>query len=612
MSTARHRKARRSEDFAVRRWLHAGAVTAGMGAALLGFGLLGAEIATAAADTGSESASSGATNAGPSAGEDRGSTTSDADASDAASDSGSGATGTADNADADTDTDTDDDEADADAVAVAERVSVKPKSHRATAAAETESDDATAESEDAAAEADDGAAADSDDTTAVAEPPVRSTANVDSDEEPADEDEYDWPVAPAPYVSPQSAYQIRVAEILDDWTARHQEWVDSLQISDERKERMQESFLAMRRTFFNQAPTVAPVQITGVLTGAVTGNLGGDDPDGDRLVYILTKAPTSGSVTINRDGTYSYTPGDDFNGVDTFRVAAIDLGLHMNLLQLLRPVSSGVATSLINQGAIKLEFTDKTSSDDWNAERLAALREAAEELIEYFRVTAPVTLTYDLTEDDDDDDSTLASAGSALVQSTPGFWKSVVQQKLQDGVDANGDAADGEIEWNWNESWGLGDDIADDEYDFKAVLRHEMLHSFGFTGRIRTPDVYTKRNWSTYASFVSDKDGEFAIGEDFRWDSAFNPNLTGGNGGLFFGGPTAVAVYGRPVPLFTPDPFENGSSTSHTDDETFKEPHQLLMNHATGKGPSVREISAIEAGILIDLGYIVVQRHEVD
>lgn len=101
----------------------------------------------------------------------------------------------------------------------------------------------------------------------------------------------------------------------------------------------------MRRTFFNQAPTVAPVQITGVLTGAVTGNLGGDDPDGDRLVYILTKAPTSGSVTINRDGTYSYTPGDDFNGVDTFRVAAIDLGLHMNLLQLLRPVSSGVATS---------------------------------------------------------------------------------------------------------------------------------------------------------------------------------------------------------------------------------------------------------------------------
>ena len=600
MSTVRHRKAGRSEDFAVRRWLHAGAVTAGMGAALLGFGVLGAEIATATADTGSESASSGATNAGPSAGEDRGSTTSDADASDAASGSAGGADSEAADEAAQEEAADDDDDA------VAERVAAKPKSHRAEATTDTESDDVT-QTDDATAETED-AAGDSDDTVALAEPPVRTTADVDSDEEPADEDEYDWPVAPAPYVSPQSAYQIRVAEILDDWTARHQEWVDSLQISDERKERMQESFLAMRRTFFNQAPTVAPVQITGVLTGAVTGNLGGDDPDGDRLVYILTKAPTSGSVTINRDGTYSYTPGDDFNGVDTFRVAAIDLGLHMNLLQLLRPVSSGVATSLINQGAIKLEFTDKTSSDDWNAERLAALREAAEELIEYFRVTAPVTLTYDLTEDDDDDDSTLASAGSALVQSTPGFWKSVVQQKLQDGVDANGDAADGEIEWNWNESWGLGDDIADDEYDFKAVLRHEMLHSFGFTGRIRTPDVYTKRNWSTYASFVSDKDGEFAIGEDFRWDSAFNPNLTGGNGGLFFGGPTAVAVYGRPVPLFTPDPFENGSSTSHTDDEIFKDPHQLLMNHATGKGPSVREISAIEAGILIDLGYIVVAR----
>lgn len=575
---------RRSEDFAVRRWLHAGAVTAGVGAALLGFGALASETATAAADTGSESASAGAANAGPSAGEDGGSAAPDA---------------TADATDTDSEPD-DTDDGDADD----ERVVAKPKSLRAEVASDTEA----ADDEAAAEETPDDSKAGGDDTVVIDEPTVQSTAAAETDEEPADEDEYEWPDAPAPYVSPQSQYQSRVADFLDEWTARHQDWVDSLQISEERKERMQESFLAMRRTFFNQAPTVAPVQVTGVITGAVTGDLGGEDADGDRLVYLLTKAPTSGTVTINRDGTYSYTPGENFTGVDTFHVAAIDLGLHINLLQLLRPVSSGVATSLVNQGAVKLEFTDKTSSDEWTPERLAALREAAAELIEYFRVTAPVTLTYDLTEDDDDDDDTLASASSDLVQSTPGFWKSVVQEKLQTGIDANGNTADGEIEFNWDNLWGLGDDIAADEYDFKAVLRHEMLHSFGFTGRIRTPGVFTNRNWSIYARFVSDKDGEFAIGEDFRWDSAFNPNLTGGNGGLFFGGPTAVAVYGRPVPLFTPDEFENGSSTSHTDDETFKEPHQLLMNHATGKGPSVREISAIEAGILIDLGYIVVQR----
>ena len=66
-----------------------------------------------------------------------------------------------------------------------------------------------------------------------------------------------------PYESQQSPYQEAVAEILQNWTDRHQTWVDSLDVSDQRKERLTASFLAMRRTFFNQAPTVAPIQVTG-------------------------------------------------------------------------------------------------------------------------------------------------------------------------------------------------------------------------------------------------------------------------------------------------------------------------------------------------------------
>ncbi|WP_010232318.1 cadherin-like domain-containing protein, partial [Gillisia marina] len=42
------------------------------------------------------------------------------------------------------------------------------------------------------------------------------------------------------------------------------------------------------------------------------------DVDGDELTVISTTEPENGSVVINNDGTITYTPNDNFNGVDTF------------------------------------------------------------------------------------------------------------------------------------------------------------------------------------------------------------------------------------------------------------------------------------------------------
>ncbi|MEO3756665.1 Ig-like domain-containing protein, partial [Mycobacterium sp. B14F4] len=54
-----------------------------------------------------------------------------------------------------------------------------------------------------------------------------------------------------------------------------------------------------------QGTTVgAADQSTGVVTGAVTAT----DADGDTLTYTLVTQPASGSVTVNSDGTFSYTP----------------------------------------------------------------------------------------------------------------------------------------------------------------------------------------------------------------------------------------------------------------------------------------------------------------
>ncbi|MED4212968.1 Ig-like domain-containing protein, partial [Priestia megaterium] len=48
------------------------------------------------------------------------------------------------------------------------------------------------------------------------------------------------------------------------------------------------------------------------------------DIDGDSLIYALSAPPTNGTVVVNPDGTYTYTPNENYNGVDSFSVVVSD------------------------------------------------------------------------------------------------------------------------------------------------------------------------------------------------------------------------------------------------------------------------------------------------
>jgi hypothetical protein len=106
--------------------------------------------------------------------------------------------------------------------------------------------------------------------------------------------------------------------------------------------------------------------------------------------------------------------------------------------------------------------------------------------------------------------------------------------------------------------------------------------------------------------FIVTQDGAKPIGSGYRWDTAYDGNLTGGKGGLFFGGAHAVAAYGGLVPLFTPNPWSEGSSGSHLDDATFTDANEKMMNSATQTGLGIRVFSPVEVGILKDLGFTLV------
>ena len=64
------------------------------------------------------------------------------------------------------------------------------------------------------------------------------------------------------------------------------------------------------------------------LTGSVLVN--DSDVDGDSLTAALVTGPSHGSVTLNADGTFSYTPEANFNGSDSFVYTANDGSLASN------------------------------------------------------------------------------------------------------------------------------------------------------------------------------------------------------------------------------------------------------------------------------------------
>ncbi|MFM7345922.1 MAG: Ig-like domain-containing protein, partial [Tagaea sp.] len=70
----------------------------------------------------------------------------------------------------------------------------------------------------------------------------------------------------------------------------------------------------------NDAPTTTGGTAAGNEDTVVTGQLTGADVDGNPLSFALVPsgAPANGTVTVNPNGTYSYTPNANFNGTDSF------------------------------------------------------------------------------------------------------------------------------------------------------------------------------------------------------------------------------------------------------------------------------------------------------
>lgn len=93
--------------------------------------------------------------------------------------------------------------------------------------------------------------------------------------------------------------------------------------------------VAITVTAVNDAPVTANDAYTAnedtALTIPAAGVLGNDtDPETNALTAILITGPANGTLTLNADGSFTYTPVANFNGADSFTYQANDGALNSN------------------------------------------------------------------------------------------------------------------------------------------------------------------------------------------------------------------------------------------------------------------------------------------
>ncbi len=350
-------------------------------------------------------------------------------------------------------------------------------------------------------------------------------------------------------------------------------------------------------------------------TGVVTGRVVAIDPDGDPLTFAAPPVTGKGSVILAPDGTFVYTPNPEaraaavLDTTDFFTVTVSDpfgglLDVPVSVAvappESLAPLAPPVPAAQPVGSGVRFNFLYGPGAEFWTPEARAALEAGAATLSSYLVVPQPVVIDVGVIGVNTPGSPNIASSWVGFTDPGPGFTGTWLQTKVQAGIDPNGPGPDVELTTNFAENWSFGEAVVPDRYDFRTVVIHELVHALGFlSGADDT--IGQNSNWTLYDSFLRAPDGSTVIDESLQIKPQYLANFTGANGGLFFAGPQAMAAFGGPVPLFTPDPWATASrSVSHVNALPG-----FLMTPFYGYGSVIRSLSPVEQAMLRDLGYVV-------
>ncbi|MEJ2735963.1 MAG: tandem-95 repeat protein, partial [Anaerolineae bacterium] len=118
-----------------------------------------------------------------------------------------------------------------------------------------------------------------------------------------------------------------------------------------------------------------PLSVAG--PGVLTND---SDVDGDALTAILVDDVSNGSLTLNANGSFSYTPDGGFSGSDSFTYTANDGQADSNVATVSLTVTAGTATLRLAPSDDAM-VTSKRPADNYGAETSLEIRSQNQETI---------------------------------------------------------------------------------------------------------------------------------------------------------------------------------------------------------------------------------------
>jgi MYXO-CTERM domain-containing protein len=267
------------------------------------------------------------------------------------------------------------------------------------------------------------------------------------------------------------------------------------------------------------------------------------------------------------------------------------------------------------QVTFSFNYTDQSGAGfnhaTLGAVRRGALEAAASSLAQTFTGYGPRTVVVSIGSVSGGV-SYAAFAADEFGPAAAGFQQSSGQSAIQQGLQ-NGAAS---ITWNFDAdlAWDYDDSVSFSAYNFKSIAMHELLHTLGVSSSLRAGGIGALGSlsgnvdkWTGFDRFLTDASGVRLIDDTGRFNTALASLLSDGVAGdVFFSGANAVAANGgQLVSLYSPATFIEGSSFSHLNPLVFDntENFSYLLVPSAFTGPAPRSLSAVEVGILTDLGY---------
>lgn len=165
-------------------------------------------------------------------------------------------------------------------------------------------------------------------------------------------------------------------------------------------------------------------------------------------------------------------------------------------------------------------------------------------------------------------------------------------------------------------NWYFGTDANPpaNSYDIVTVLLHEIGHGLGFTGSMSGNATAQIADWGLgqqdypliFDQFTLEGSFRQLIDENIfpRGSGELYDALVGRDGGVFFSGTDSEhANNNMRVPLYSPEPFSQGSSYSHLDQQYFSGTSNALMRPQLERGLAVHSPGPVTCGIFRDTGW---------